>query len=111
MVYVATHPPSGRLMNFSYGTEEHAIQERIAEMRATWQDPTAAWEESTQSSTTNAQVEMPLESAIPSDPSIVRCIALYPYIVSADNDNVVGALYSLCWSTERHRPRMLMSCP
>jgi len=53
-------------------------------MRATWQDPTAAWEESTQSSTINAQVEMPLESAIPSDPSIVRCIALYPYIVSAN---------------------------
>ena len=33
--------------NINSPTAELAVQERIAEMQATWQDPTAAWDDHT----------------------------------------------------------------
>lgn len=58
---------------------EQAVQQRIAEMRATWQDPAAAWDDPVQSSTTNAQVEVSSEPTMAASASIIKCIALYSY--------------------------------
>jgi len=76
---------------------DHAVQEQIEEMRATWQDPVedassgwgepspAAWNEAeVESSVTNAQIESRDDHQEAShmqdaDPNIIRCIAFYPY--------------------------------
>ena len=76
-------------------------QAQIDEMRATWQDPVAsassgwnepsdaaaaAWNDSeAQSPMTSVQIEAPDEQAAnqqDADPSIIRCIAFYDYVVS-----------------------------
>ena len=61
-------------------------------MRATWQDPAAAWDDPVQSSTTNAQVEVSSEPTMAASASIIKCIALYSYTVRAHSVDI--ALYS-----------------
>ena len=87
--------------NIHSPTAELAVQERIAEMQATWQDPTAAWDdhtsggwEDTNPTTTSVQIET-VNSVSDSAPinaeagGVIKCIAFYPYTVKIDIS---------CWS-------------
>lgn len=82
---------------------EQAVQEQIAEMQATWQDPAAAWDDRTSESwddagagatlnTTSVQIESVNNvsdstslqtSADGASGAIIKCIAFYSYTVKS----------------------------
>lgn len=74
---------------------EQAVQEQIAEMQATWQDPTAAWEDHNSEAweepqtinTTSVQIEnvnnVSDSTLAQTDAAgVIKCIAFYPYTVN-----------------------------
>lgn len=81
-------------------TAEHALQEKISEMRSTWQEPSAAWDEQASNawddpnpvSTTSVQIET-VNSVTDSAPQsadgaggVIKCIAFYPYTVNIQHN-------------------------
>lgn len=74
---------------------EQVVQEQIAEMQATWQDPTTAWDTNdawgddtgslnANTTTTSVQIETATSNVSDSaqatgDANIIKCIAFYPY--------------------------------
>lgn len=72
------------------------MQQQIAEMQATWQDPTAAWDTTdtwgedsgslNATTTTSVQIETATSNVSDSgqaagDAYVIKCIAFYPYTV------------------------------
>lgn len=78
---------------------EQVVQQQIAEMQATWQDPTAAWDttdawgdeaaqlNTSAANTTTTSVQIETASSVTDsvhasgDASVIKCIAFYPYTV------------------------------
>ncbi|XP_046633311.1 protein nervous wreck-like isoform X3 [Daphnia pulicaria] len=76
---------------------EQVVQQQIAEMQATWQDPTAAWDttdawgddaaqlNTSAANTTTTSVQIETASSVTDsvhasgDASVIKCIAFYPY--------------------------------
>lgn len=84
-------------MHVSFAIAEIAIHKQIADMKATWQEPSAPWEEASSSwdtpaavqTTTAAQIETNISEEVVNQSSldadgqanVVKCIALYAYTV------------------------------
>lgn len=86
---------------------EQVVQEQIAEMQATWQDPTTAWDTNdawgddtgslnANTTTTSVQIETATSNVSDSaqatgDANIIKCIAFYPYTVHFCDLNLLRA--------------------
>ena len=84
---------------FVFKIAEQAVQQQIAEMQATWQDPTAAWDttdawgddaaqlNTSAANTTTTSVQIETASSVTDsvhasgDANVIKCIAFYPYTV------------------------------